>query len=127
MLAALGMFVFETSSAPFQELARRREWRHERTDRFGAIAASQFVGPGQDAVTISGTLVPEMGGKYSVIERLAEMAATGDAYPLMDGSGTVLGNFTIEGLDETHKYLSERGRARMIDFSLTLQRVPDDQ
>jgi len=127
MLAALGMFVFETSSAPFDELARRREWRHERTDRFGARAASQYVGPGQDAVTLSGALIPGLAGKYSSLERLVEMADSGEAYPLMDGSGTVLGTFTIEGLDETHKALTENGRARWIDFSLNLQRVADER
>jgi len=127
MLAALGMFVFETSSAPFDELARRREWRHERTDRFGARAASQYVGPGQDSVTLSGALIPGLAGKYSSLERLVEMADSGEAYPLMDGSGTVLGTFTIEGLDETHKALTENGRARWIDFNLNLQRVADER
>lgn len=125
MLAALGMFVFEPSSALFDELARRRAWRHERTERFGARAASQFVGPGEDAVTLSGTLVPGLAGEYSTLERLSAMADTGEAWPLTDGTGTVLGTFTIEGLDETHKGLAENGRARMIDFSLTLQRVAD--
>jgi len=125
MLAALGMFVFETSSAPFAELARRRDWRHARTDLYGARAASQFLGPGEDVVTISGTLVPGLAGKYSSIERIAEMADTGDAHQLADGDGRILGMFTIEGLDETHKYLTERGKARMIDFSITLKRVAD--
>jgi len=125
MLAALGMFVFETASAPFQEIARRRDWRHARTDRFGARAASQYVGPGEDQVTLSGTLVPALAGRWSSLEQLAAMAATGEAYPLADGEGRILGSFTIEGLEETHKYLTDRGRARMIDFSLSLKRVDD--
>ena len=125
MLATLGMFVFDMASAPFEELSRRRAWRHERTERFGAMAAPQFVGPGDDAITITGTLVPGLAGSYSSIDRLAEMANTGEAYPLLDGEGTVLGNFTIEGLDETRRYLTERGKARMVDFTLNLMRSPD--
>ena len=72
MLAALGLFVFDMSTTLFDELARKREWRHARTDRFGAMAASQFVGPGDDKVTISGTLVPEVAGSgrgLSPVER----------------------------------------------------------
>ncbi len=125
MLAALGMFVFETASAPFEELSRRRAWRHERTKRFGARDAGQYVGPGEDQVTISGAIVPGITGGYSAIEQLAAMAETGEAWPLSDGTGTVFGHFTIDALDEGHKYLSENGKARRIDFTLTLTRTGD--
>lgn len=125
MLAALGMFVFDLGSAPFNELARSRDWRHARTELLGARAASQFLGPGEDQVTISGTLVPELAGRWSSLEQIAAMADTGEAYPLADGDGRILGTFTIEQLDQTNKYLTERGQARMIDFSITLKRVQD--
>jgi len=123
MLAAIGMFVFETDSLLFDEFARKRSWRHARTERFGAIAASQFVGPGDDDVTLSGRLVPGLAGRWSSLQRIAEMADTGEAFPLADGTGTILGQFTIEGLDETHRSLIDNGRARLIDFTLTLRRV----
>ena len=116
------MFVFETSSALFDQLARQRAWRHAETDRFGARAASQFLGPGGDQITLSGKLVPGLAGKYSSIERLAAMANTGEAHQLADGRGNILGRFTIEGLDETHRELIDNGQARVIDFTLTLKR-----
>lgn len=123
MLAAIGMFVFETDSLLFDELARKRSWRHARTERFGAIAASQFVGPGDDDVTLSGRLMPGLAGRWSSLQQIAEMADTGEAFPLADGTGTILGQFMIEGLDETHRSLIDNGRARLIDFTLTLRRV----
>jgi phage protein U len=123
MLAALGMFIFDTDSALFDELSRRRSWRHGRTERFGARAASQFLGPGQDQVTLSGKLIPELAGSYSSIEKLVEMADTGEAYPLADGLGNILGSFTIETIDEQHSNLIDTGRARTIDFSIDLERV----
>lgn len=123
MLAALGLFVFETETALFDELARRRDWRHARTERFGARPASQFLGPGADEVTLTGKVVPGLAGKYSSIERLVDMANTGEAHALADGLGRILGNFTIEGLDETHKGLIDTGVARVVEFTLTLRRV----
>lgn len=123
MLAALGMFVFETQSAPFQELARNRTWRHGRTERFGARSASQFLGPGEDKVTLTGALVPGLAGSWSSIERLTEMAETGEALPLADGQGNILGSYTIESVNEQHKALADNGRARWIDFTIELQRV----
>ncbi len=123
MLAALGMFVFETSTALFDELSRKRQWRHGRSDRFGARAASQYLGPGEDALTLTGRIVPGLAGKYSSIARIAQMADTGDAYPLANGLGDIIGRFTIEGVDEVHKELIDTGQARVVEFTLNLQRA----
>ena len=123
MLAALGMFVFNTDSALFDELTRRRDWRHQRSDRFGLLPASQFTGPGEDRVTINGTLVPEILGKDSAITTLAAMADAGDAYTLVNGAGTVFGQFTIDSLEEKWSHLIDLGNARVIGFSLELSRV----
>lgn len=123
MLAALGMFLFDTDHALFEELARRRSWRHARTERFGAAPASQYLGPGDDHVTLSGALVPGVAGKYSAIETLVQMADSGDAFPLSDGTGRMLGYFTIEGIDETHRALIDNGLARQVDFTITLARA----
>lgn len=127
MLAAIGQFVFSPSTALFDQLERQRSWRHARTERFGARAASQFTGPGDDRVRISGMLVPEICGSYhSSIETLAEMADTGEAYPLVKGSGTVLGHYTIEIIDERHSNLVDNGQARAVDFTIELSRVPEE-
>lgn len=123
MLAALGMFVFDADSALFDQLARNRDWRHERAARFGSRAASQFVGPGEDKVTLSGVLVPELAGTYSALETLAQMADDGEAYPLADGTGTVIGTFTIDRISETRGSILDNGRARRTDFTIELSRV----
>ncbi len=122
-LAAIGMFAFTTDSALFDAMDRDREWRHERTERFGAMAASQFTGAGADRITISGRLVPEVLGRYGAIDTLADMAGTGDAYPFMDGTGQVLGHFTIDRIGERKGNLTEDGTARVNDFTLELTRV----
>jgi len=123
MLAALGMFVFDASTTLFEELDRDREWRHERTDRFGALPASQFVGPGADKIVLTGTLVPELAGSYSAIETLASMADEGEAYPLGDGNGRIYGAFTIDRISERKTNLVDTGAARRNDFTIELSRV----
>lgn len=123
MLFALGMFVFDSSTALPETLSRRRDWRHERTDRFGARAASQFTGPGDDRIRLVGTLVPELGGDYSSIEKLAEMADEGEALPLLDGTHANLGTYVIVGIDEDKAGLIDNGRARQNAFTIELSRV----
>lgn len=125
MFVALGLFIFDTSTALYNDIERRRSWAQARTDRFGALPAAQFTGPASDTITLTGTLLPEVCGKYSQIEQLAEMADTGDAYPFVMRDG-VVGFYTIESLTDKHTNLIEGGFARTIDFQLELMRVADE-
>ncbi|NKJ40811.1 phage tail protein [Novosphingobium sp. SG720] len=123
MLFALGLFVFDSQTMLPDRIERDRAFRHARDDRFLAAAASQFVGVGDDKVTLTGTLVPELAGSASAIETLAEMASEGEAWPLMDGTGTILGTYTIDRLANGGSNLIDTGQARKIDFTIELTRV----
>ena len=122
-LMTLGMFLFGMDQMAYHEMQRRISWRHEKSERFMARAASQFTGPGDDVITLPGTLVPEVAGTFSAIETLIAMANTGDNYPLVDGLGRVLGQYRINSLDQTHRAIMAGGIPRVIDFSIELERV----
>ncbi|MEW4466292.1 phage tail protein [Parasphingorhabdus sp. JC815] len=122
-LLSLGMFVFGMDSLAYSEMERRIDWRHALSERFGARPASQFVGPGADTITLSGMLVPEIAGSYGAIDRLIEMAGTGDHWPLVDGSGKVLGEFRIIAVDQRQKAIMAGGFARATDFAVDLERA----
>jgi hypothetical protein len=121
-LLTLGMFVFGLDTLAYSELQRRITWRHEASERFGARPAVQFIGPGDDDVTIGGSCIPEIAGKYSAIDTLRGMGDTGDAWPLMNGLGEVWGRYVIVGLDLTHQTIMAGGIPRRIDFTVTLKR-----
>ena len=95
----------------------------KKTDGMGARAAAQYVGPGEDVVTIAGTLVPEIAGKFSAIDRIVEMADTGDSWPLMDGTGAILGTYRIETMEVQHIVIMAGGIPRIVDFSIDLKRM----
>lgn len=122
-LLTLGMFLFGMDTAAYSDFQRSQAWRHEGTDRHMARPASQFVGPGEDTITLGGLLVPEISGTYTALDRLVEMADTGGNWPLVDGSGRVLGHFRIDQLDTTHRMVLAGGIPRSIDFQLRLTRV----
>ncbi|KNH02629.1 Phage tail protein [Qipengyuania citrea LAMA 915] len=124
-LMTLGMFIFGMDSAAYQNLQRSREWRHATSERHGARDAAQFVGPGGETITLSGMIVPELGGRYAALEALAEMAATGDTWPLIDGRGRIFGNYRIVRLEEDQKHILAGGAARMVDFRIELHRGDD--
>ncbi|MDG4344400.1 phage tail protein, partial [Pseudomonas aeruginosa] len=52
MMLSLGMFVFSLHTLAYQEFQRQTEWRHASSSRIGAQPARQFVGRGDDAITL---------------------------------------------------------------------------
>lgn len=122
-LLTLGLFVFGMDTLGYADFERRMAWRHSGSERHMARNASQYVGPGEDTITLSGQLVPGVTGTYGSLDRLIEMAETGDNWQLMDGMGRVLGRYRIVGLDQTHRHIMAGGLPRSIDFTLTLERA----
>lgn len=125
MMMALGQFVFSLPTLTYQDLSRRTGWRHGQTPRFAARPANQYLGPGDDTMSLSGSLVPEIAGDGGSFDTLRQMGDDGDAYPLVDGQGTLHGAFVIESLDERKRSFFEDGVARWSDFTLELRRVDD--
>jgi uncharacterized protein len=127
MLLALGMFDFAIDTALFNQLQRRRNWRHPSGERVGARPASQYAGPGEDVITLGGLLAPGQIGHAEALDDIALMADAGAAYPLLDGEGYVYGAYVITDLDETKRNFLVDGQALTVDFVITLKRVDDDQ
>lgn len=123
MLAALGLFVFDMTTLPFSELEENDEWHHSSNARFRARPSSQFLGIGQADLAILGALVPEIAGSYSSIDTLKQMADTGEAYPLVEGTGRVRGDYKIIRLRQRKGELIDNGLPRKIDFSIDLMLV----
>ncbi len=123
MLMALGLFAFEIGTAPYLELARKTEWRHAETARFGARPASQYCGPGADTFSLSGIVLPGVAGRHSALRTLREMGDTGEAQTLVAADGLVHGDVVIVSLDERQSEFIDTGVARKADFTLELRRI----
>lgn len=125
MMLALGMFVFSLHTVAYQEFQRQTDWRHPTSARVGARPARQFVGPGDDAITLPGVLLPELAGTVLGLDVLRQMADTGKAWPMVEGSGRLYGLWVIESLSETRTLFFPDGSPRRIEFSLSLKRADD--
>lgn len=124
-LMALGQFVFGLSTLAYDELKRSSAWRHPATSRVGARAARQYVGVGDDTITLSGWVAPELVGSAASIDELRAMGDAGSAYALVTGTGDVLGQWVIESLSETGTQHAADGTPARIAFDLQLARVDD--
>ncbi|QDQ87649.1 phage tail protein [Alcaligenaceae bacterium SJ-26] len=127
MLMALGMFVFSIGTAAYQSLQRQTTWRHAKNSRIGARAGYQYVGPGEDTITLQGWMAPGQVGSASSIGYLRDMGNTGKAFVLVDGLGVFHGIYVITSLDETRTVFDRVGQPRKIEFSLSLERIDEDK
>ncbi|WP_455917408.1 phage tail protein [Pseudomonas cerasi] len=127
MMLSLGMFVFSLSTLAYQELQRQTNWRHASNSRVGAAPALQFVGRGDDTITLPGIILPELAGSTLSLDALRLMANTGKAWPMVEGSGRIYGLWVIDSLSETKTLFFRDGTPRRIEFTLTLKRNDDDR
>jgi phage protein U len=125
MMMALGMFVFGMPTLAYQEFQRQTEWRHGSTSRIGVRPARQFLGPGDDSITLPGVLVPELTGSVLSLDVLRIMGDTGKAWPMIEGTGRIYGIYVIESLNETRTLFFPDGAARRIEFTLSLKRIDE--
>jgi hypothetical protein len=100
-------------------------WRHPTNSRVGARPSAQFLGVGDETLTLSGVLMPEITGGELSLEALRKMADTGKAYPLIEGRGTVTGFFVIEKISKGRSEFFSDGAARKIEFTIELKRVDE--
>ncbi len=125
-LMSLGMFVFSVPTLAFDELQRKTDFRHARNIRIGARDATQFIGPGDDTITLTGSAHVELSDGPASLDKLRDMGTSGETWPLVDGSGKHYGAFVIEGVDETGKAFLPDGTPRMIGFTVQLMRVDEE-
>ena len=124
-MMTLGTFVFSLPSLAYQQLQRQNDWRHAASERVGARAAHQYVGPGEATIERSGPVAPELTAGEASINVLRDLAEDGRPLPLVDGRGYVYGAYVIKGISEGKSVFFKDGAARKIEFSMSLLRVDE--
>ncbi|MEQ9875937.1 phage tail protein [Pectobacterium brasiliense] len=123
MMLTLGLFVFQLQTLPYQNMQRNVDYRWSSNSRVGQRPALQFLGIEEEKITLSGELLPEITGGTLSLLMLETMADQGRAWPLIEGSGTIYGVFVVNSISQTKTDFFTDGRARRIEFTITLTRV----
>jgi phage protein U len=69
--------------------------------------------------------MPELTGGDTALSLLKLMADQGKAWPLLEGTGMIYGFYAIESMDTTRCDFFSDGKARRIEFTITLKRTDD--
>lgn len=124
-MAALGLFVFQLNTTPYQMMQINQKYRYGVNNRVGKRPSVQFIGLDNDDITLSGTLLPSLtGGRLSLLV-LEQMAETGRAWSLIDGTGNIYGMYVIEEITQSKSEFFVDGAPRKIDFTLKLKRTDE--
>lgn len=126
MMMTLGLFVFGMETLPYQKFTHDLAWRHPASGRVGLRPARQFAGVDDETISLSGVLLPEISGGDLSLDLIRLMGDSGQQWPMIEGTGRVYGFFVIDKLSTTKELFFQDGKARRIEFTLSLVRVGDD-
>ena len=123
MMMSYGTFVFSLPTAAYEQLQRQMTWRHASSERMHARPARQYIGPGEDNISLQGLISAELVDNLQVLDDLRSLADQGTPQALVEGTGRVYGAYLLVGLSETRKEFFSDGTPRMIEFQLQLERA----
>ncbi|APG16945.1 phage tail protein [Kosakonia radicincitans] len=126
MMMVFGMFVFMLRTTPYQQLRHSQEWRHVKNERVNQSASWQYIGAGDDTVTLEGVLYPEITGGNLSLSALETIGFAGRPWPLIEGEGRIYGMYILTRLERGKSEFDQYGNPRKIEFTLSLSRVDTD-
>ncbi len=126
ILMTLGGFQFAITTAAHESLQRDTAYRWEKQERLGREPAMQFIGPGEDKITLQGRIYPHYRGGLEQIDTMRELAGEGEPLQLVDGLGRVMGPYCILRITEGQQTYVGPGIPRRQDFTMELVRYGSD-
>jgi len=121
MLAQLGTVSFEVWPVNMHETDRDAAADHVAKDVLGTLRPREFVGEGDDQITIRGRLFPETFGGST--DDLHTMRVSGTAQIHVRGDGRSFGWWVIDRVKERSTYLDAKGRGKVIEFEVSITRA----
>lgn len=120
VLMGLGPFRFSVAGAVYQQLTREVTARWPVQERVGRRPALQFTGPGEERLTLAGTIYPHYTGGLDQIRGMRAQAQAGAPLMMVSGLGDVYGLWVITSVRDTESFLRADGLPRKVEFTLEL-------
>lgn len=119
----------------FETIQRDHQFTWVSNDRLSRDPAMQFVGPGEENVSIDGKMYPYHFGGLDTISRLRAAGKRGKPmqmvrfYPLQNPVGYAaefVGNYALKRVRTVEQKIGAIGIAHKIDFTVELTKYGDD-
>jgi uncharacterized protein len=123
MLYMIGTLALDTRPFSINEMGREASADVVSKPVMGGAPAHEFMGEGEDEITLSGQLLPTKIGGLTELEIAHEMRRSGTRFPLHRGDGRRMGWFAITNISERHTELTRGGVGFVVRHSITMVRV----
>ncbi|MBY6242220.1 phage tail protein [Methylosinus sp. Sm6] len=127
VLMGWGPHRFEVGRAAFEELRRRVHARWEKHAIIGRRPAGQYLGPGEEIVSLRGTIYPvdQGGGVELLIAALLADCRAGATHILLSESGDIAGPHRLEAAQTVESFHLPDGTPQKLVYDLDFA-VHDD-
>ena len=126
VMMGLGPFRFSVGRSMYQRLTREVTARWPVQERVGRRPALQFTGPGEEHLTLEGTIYPHYTGGLEQIRGMRAQAQAGAPLMMVSGLGDVYGLWVILNVRDTESFLRADGLPRKVEFTLELSAYGPD-
>jgi phage protein U len=119
-------FYFNLSTAAYDTLIRKTDYRVASQERLIRRPALQAVGPGGESITVKGSIFTARKSGAGQLNKLRAIGAAMQPLTLTTGYGEVLGIWYLVSIEEEQSALLKDGVPRKQEFSLEFQRYGED-
>ncbi|MEP2724446.1 MAG: phage tail protein [Roseibium sp.] len=126
MLYMLGAVTVDTAPFSADDFSRSASADFAEKPVIGSLKPSEFMGEGQEQLSLSGQLLPSRIGGLTELETLDEMRRKGARFPVLRGDGTRLGTYALTQISEDHSSLMRDGVGFIIRYRLQMRKVQSD-
>lgn len=124
MLFQWGALQFDITPFNVHEADQMTATDWARKEIAGAAIYREWVGEGDEEITLRGRVFPHRLGGLTELEILESFRRQGKAEQMMRGDGFVLGWYVLEKLARAHRFLGADGVGQQINFEGHFARCP---
>lgn len=123
MLYMIGTLSLDTAPFNADEMDRTAGADFAVKPIMGGLQGREFMGEGDDKITLSGQLLPFKTGGLTHLEAAHGFRRSGTRLPLMRGDGKSFGWFVIESIKESHSELMRDGVGFVVKHTIEMTKI----
>ena len=126
MLYTLGALTLDTRPFSVESMERDADAAVVAKLVMGILPPKEFMGEGEEDITLSGQLLPLKIGGLDELEIAHEMRRKGARFPVQRGDGWRPGWYAITKVRERHEDLTRQGVGFVVKHTITMVKVQPD-
>ncbi|WP_342028847.1 phage tail protein [Devosia crocina] len=119
----MGSLTLDTHPFNADEMSRSASADFAVKALVGTLPGREFMGEGDDKITLSGQLLPFKTGGLTELQTAHGFRQSGQKLPVMRGDGKMFGWFAIESISESHRDLMKDGVGYRVMHTIALIKV----